>query len=292
VRIGLNYAPIRRRDQPQAAVLADRLGYSSLWYGEHVALPHDFDPARYPGESMTFDPDSIMLDPFTLFAYVAGITEHVRLGTGIAILPLHDPLITARALVTVDLVSNGRIDLGVGVGWNVDEFEFLGRDFHQRGVILDEFLDVLDVLWTEPRPEHHGRHFDFRPIGFRPKPVQRPRIPVHVGGRGPASLRRAARYEGWYGGADTPEDAAGILGEIRRNREELGTADDAYQFSVLLFRGPSRSEIDSYEAVGVDQLVVTPWEISDPSNALRRIEEYAAEVGVEPPATDADGGWR
>jgi len=285
LKIGLNYAPIRRGDQPQAAILADRLGYSSLWYGEHVALPLDFDPSRYPGEWMRFDPDSIMLDPFALLAYVAGITEHVRLGTGISILPLHDPLITGRTLVTIDFVSGGRLDLGVGVGWNPDEFSFLGRDFHRRGEVLDEFLDVLDVLWTQPRPEHHGTHFDFRPIGFRPKPVQRPRIPVHVGGRTPASLRRAARYEGWYGGADTPGDAREILDEIRRYRDELGTADAPFEFSVLLFRAPDREEIDAYGAAGVDQLVVTPWEIENPSNALARIEAYAAEAGIEPPPT-------
>ena len=132
MKIGLNYAPIRRADQAKAAALADRLGYSSLWYGEHVALPYDFDPSRYPGEQMTFDPDSIILDPFTLLAHTAGITEHVRLGTGIAILPLHDPLLTARTLVTLDMVSQGRLDLGVGVGWCVDEFDFLGRDFAKR----------------------------------------------------------------------------------------------------------------------------------------------------------------
>ena len=224
-----------------------------------------------------------MLDPFALLAYVAGITEHVRLGTGIAILPLHDPLITARTLVTIDMVSNGRIDLGVGVGWNVDEFEFLGRDFHKRGEILDEFLDVLDVLWTDPRPEHHGKHFDFRPIGFRPRPVQRPRIPVHVGGRGPASLRRAARYEGWYGGADTPEEAARILAEIQGHRERAGVADTPYEFSVLTFWAPDPEQIEAYAAVGVDQLVVTPWPIADPVHALRRIEEYADEIGLVAP---------
>jgi probable F420-dependent oxidoreductase len=283
MKIGLNYAPIRRTDQPRAAILADRLGYSSLWYGEHVALPYDFDPSKYPGESMTFDPESIILDPFALLAYVAGITEHVRLGTGIAILPLHDPLITARTLVTMDMVSNGRVDLGVGVGWNPDEFHFLDRSFHDRGEILDEFLDVLDVLWSEQRPEHHGKHFDFRPIGFRPKPIQRPRIPVHVGGRGPVSLRRAARYEGWYGAADTPDEAARILREIRRNREEVGRADQPFEFSVLLFRAPAKDEVEAYQAAGVDQLVVTPWEIPDPSNAIRRIEEYADEVDIEAP---------
>jgi len=283
VKIGLNYAPIRRADQAKAATLADRLGYSSLWYGEHVALPYDFDPTRYPGEQMTFDPDSIILDPFTLLAHTAGITEHIRLGTGISILPLHDPLLTARTLVTLDMVSHGRLDLGVGVGWCIDEFEFLGRDFSKRGEILDEFLDVLDVLWTQPRAEHHGRHFDFRPLGFRPKPVQRPRIPVHVGGKGTVSLRRAARYEGWYGSADSPEDAARVLATIQQFREEAGTADGPFELSVLMFRGPSSGEIDDYAAAGVDQLVVTPWVIANPSNALEMIEQFAADVGISPP---------
>src|SRR4029079_6346841 len=109
---------------------------------------------------------------------------------------------------------------------------------------------------------HHGKHFDFRPIGFKPKPVQRPRIPVHVGGSGPASLRRAARYEGWYGNAETPEEAKRIRGEIERNRAGLGTADAPYEFTVLLFWAPSPEQIDAYAAVGVDQLVVTPWAIS------------------------------
>ena len=289
MKIGLNYAPIRRKDQPGAAVLADRLGYSSLWYGEHVALPYDFDPSTYPGESMTFDPESIILDPFALLAFVAGITEHVRLSTGIAILPLHDPLITARTLVTMDMVSGGRIDLGVGVGWNVDEFEFLKRDFAKRGEILDEFLDVLDVLWSAPRPEHHGKHFDFRPIGFKPRPVQRPRIPVHVGGNGAVSLRRAARFDGWYGLVDTPEEAARILGEIQRHREKAGHADAPFEFTVLFFWAPDQATIEAYEAVGVNQLVVTPWEIRNPSNALLRIEEYAAEVGIAPPPTTSGG---
>ena len=283
IKIGLNYPPIRRKDQPAAAVLADRLGYSSLWYGEHVALPYDFDPSKYPGEQMTFDPSYIMLDPLALFAYVAGITRHIRMGTGISILPLHDPLITARTLVTVDMVSNGRLDLGVGVGWSPDEYAFVGRDFSKRGEILDEFLMVLDTLWRDDRPEHHGTHFDFRPIGFRPKPVQRPRIPVHVGGSGAASLRRAARYDGWYGGARSPEHAAEILAQVQQYREQFGTADAPFEFTVLLFHGPDRAEVDAYAAVGVDQLVVTPWPIHNPIEALERIEQYVDEIGIEPP---------
>ena len=98
-------------------------------------------------------------------------------------------------------------------------------------------------------------------------------------------MRRAARYEGWYGHSETPAQAARILGEIQRYREQAGTADRAFQFSVLLFRSPDKAEIDAYEAAGVQQLVVTPWLIRDPSNALRRIEEYAAEVGILPPSS-------
>ena len=112
---------------------------------------------------------------------------------------------------------------------------------------------MLDVLWSESRPEYHGKHFDFRPIGFRPKPVQRPRIPVHVGGRGEASLRRAARYDGWYGAADSPDAASEILAEIRRNRQLLGTADQSFEFSVLLFRGPlARRSMHTRQSVSIN----------------------------------------
>jgi len=284
VKIGLNFFPIRIREMSRAAALADRLGYSSLWYGEHVAVPWEFDAARYPGDRVPFRPDSKILDPLSLLAHLSGVTEHIRLGTGISILPLHDPLLTARTLLTIDLFSNGRLDLGVGVGWMVDEYEFVGRDFSRRGEILDEFLDVLDVLWAEDRPEHHGPHFDFRSIGFSPKPLQRPRIPVHVGGRTTPSLRRAARYEGWYGGAETPEDAARIRAEISRHREAAGTAPEGFEMSVLLFWKPTRMQVDAFAEAGVDQLVVTPWEpLTDASAALAGIEAYADELGLERP---------
>ena len=282
VKIGLNFFPIRMREMPEAAQLADRLGYNSLWYGEHVAVPWEYDESRYPGDLVPFHPDSKILDPLALLANLAGITERIRLGTGISILPLHDPLLTARTLTTIDLLSGGRLDLGVGVGWMIDEFEFIGRNFHKRGEILDEFLDVLDVLWSEPRPEFHGKHFDFRPIGFKPKPLQQPRIPVHVGGRGTASLRRAARYEGWYGSADTPEECRAIRNGIEEFRKQIGVEEQPFEMSILMFWQPTRAQIDDYAAAGADQLVVTPWEpLTDASKALRGIEEFAKEMGME-----------
>ena len=284
MEIGLNFSPIKTREMPQAAQLADRLGYSSLWYGEHVAVPWEYDESKYPGARVPFAPDSKILDPFALLACLVGVTKHIRLATGIAILPLRDPILTARTLTTIDLFSNGRLDLGVGTGWMVDEFEILKRDFAKRGPILDEFLEVLEVLWREERAEFHGEFFDFPPIGFRPKPLQKPRIPVHVGGYRGRSLKRAALYDGWYGVADTPELARDIVQGLGRERRAAGTTEHPFKISVLLFWKPTRAQIDAYEEAGVDQLVVTPWEpLTAASKALQGISDYAAEMGLVPP---------
>ena len=284
MKIGLNFFPIKLREMAQAAQLADRLGYESLWYGEHVIVPWEYDESKYPGDQVPFAPDSKIIDPFALFAHLAGITRHIRLGSGISILPLRDPFLTARTLVTVDLFSDGRLDLGVGVGWMVDEFEFVGRNFANRGPVLDEFLEVLDLLWREERVEYHGKHFDFRPVGFRPKPIQKPRIPVHVGGYRGRSLERAALYDGWYGGAASPEAAREIVEELHRQRRNAGTSENPFQISVLLFWQPTIEQIDAFEKAGVDQLVVTPWEPLMASwKALAGIQDFAESIGMQPP---------
>lgn len=282
--IGLNFFPIKIKEMSEAAQLADRLGYSSLWYGEHVAVPWEYDASKYPGDRVPFNPDSKILDPFALLATLAGVTRHIRLGTGIAILPLHDPVLTARTLVTIDLFSNGRLDLGVGVGWMVDEFEIMGKDFKNRGPILDEFLQVLDELWQSDRPEFHGKFFDIPAIGFRPKPLQEPRIPVYVGGRHGPSLKRAALYDGWYGSADTLEEANRIVQELKREREAVGRLDKPFRISVLMFWKPTKAQIEAYEEIGVDEVVVTPWEpLKESWKALQGIKEFAEEVGIKPP---------
>ncbi len=283
MKIGLNIVPVAYQEMAELAQTAEQLGYHSLWYGEHVAVPWKFDESRYPGSKAPFAADTQFFDPFAILSFLGGITKKIRLGTGISILPLRDPFLTARSILTADIFSNGRIDLGVGTGWLQFEFDILHREFKKRGAILDEFLDVLDRLWMDKEPEYHGKHFDFPAIGFSPKPMQKPRIPVHVGGMGP-SLKRAARYEGWYGGLKDADEARAVLAEINAHRRAIGTADKPFQMTALYVWGPpDRATIEAFERAGVQQIVVTPFDwTKGTSGALKGMRDYAAAIGLKP----------
>jgi len=282
MKIGLNVFPVKVEELGPFAQLAERLGYSSLWYGEHVAVPWKFDDSRYAGNKTPFAADTKLLDPWAVLTYLGTLTKTIRLGTGICILPLRDPILTARSIVAADVFSNGRIDIGAGTGWLEFEFKVMKRDFKARGAILDEFLEVLDRLWKEREPEFHGKHFDFPPIGFEPKPAQRPRIPVHVGGKG-VSLKRAARYDGWYGGLATAEEAASLKAEIMQLRRAAGTIDQPFFYTALyVWSAPGRDIIEAYAKAGVDQMVVTPWDWSKSSDdAMEAIERYAESIDLK-----------
>ncbi|MGE0386378.1 MAG: TIGR03619 family F420-dependent LLM class oxidoreductase [Gammaproteobacteria bacterium] len=282
MKIGLNIFPVALEEQVPLARLAEELGYHSLWYGEHIALPAVFDPAEYPTGKPPFDPRTRFLDPFALFTHLAAATRTIRFGTGIVILPLRDLFTTARTIVTVDRLSGGRLDLGVGVGSVRSEYGRVGRRWETRGAVLDEFLAALDRLWSDATPEFHGRHFDFGPIGFEPKPVQAPRVPVHAGGFTEPSLRRAARCDGWYGLVDSPEQARATRDRIEGYRREYGTAGRPFELTLLfLFSAPPAAQVADYEAAGVDQIVVTPWvDWKRRERALPATREYAAQVGL------------
>jgi probable F420-dependent oxidoreductase len=281
MKIGLNIFPVKVDELGPLAQLADRLGYGSLWYGEHVAVPWKFDDSRYAGHKTPFAADTKILDPFAVLTALGVMTKKIRLGTGISILPLRDPFLTARALLAADHFSQGRIDLGVGTGWLEFEFDVLKRDFKARGAILDEFLEILDRLWGEEKPQFAGAHFSFPPIGFEPKPIQKPRIPIHVGGKGP-SLRRAAKYDGWYGGVATAEEAAALKAQIMDLRRDAGTIGRPFEFTVLyVWSAPDRAAIEAFAKAGVDQLVVTPWDWSKGSDeAMDAVARYAAAIGL------------
>src|SRR5690606_15922317 len=214
MKIGLNLVPVSLDKLADAARVSEELGFESGWIGEHIVLPMK-PRAPYPYGEASFRPDTPFLEPFVALAHLATVTEKLRLGTGICILPGRQFFATARAITTLDNISRGRLDLGVGTGWSEDEFELLGADFHQRGAVMDEFLDALDALWQQQHPSFHGKYLDFDNLGFAPKPVQKPRVPVHVGGFAPAALRRAAvRGDGWYGSAGSPEEARNSIDTI------------------------------------------------------------------------------
>src|SRR5436189_1202351 len=214
---GLNFGPCADPElQVRAAVAAEEAGFESVWTGEHVAMPIRDNPVPTPAETP-------ILDSLVALANVAVHTRRLRLGTGILVMPHHNPVLLAKALATLDLVSGGRLIAGFAGGYVDAEFRALGVAFKERGAITDEYLQAIRVLWTEEVPRFAGRFAAFDGIRFEPKPRQRPHPPIVIGGRSPPALRRAARFaRGGYGFRPTGDGTAAHVGELRRPRGEPG----------------------------------------------------------------------
>lgn len=253
----------------EVARRAEALGYESVWAGEHVVLPSP----RVPPSPLK--PDTKLLDPLVVLAAVASATSRVRLGTGILLLPLRNPLVLAKELASLDVVSGGRLLLGIGVGALQPEFAAVGVPFEDRGRRADEYLDAMRALWSMSDPSHHGHYVDFAGVDAHPRPVQDP-VPVIVGGHSPAALRRAVQTgHGWYGfGIDVEE--------TRRCLEELSAAQRRYQRPAgygpleVTVTPPLRStERDAYAELGVDRLVLVPSHSLDRTGLFEWLEERA-----------------
>jgi probable F420-dependent oxidoreductase len=236
----------------RAARAAEAAGFESLWTGEHVVLP---DPQAPPSPVPAQFP---MLDPGAILAFLAGVTTRIRLGTGIIILPQRNPLVLAKQLASVDVLSRGRLIFGVGVGYLEAEFEALGIPFRRKGARTDEYIDAIRALWTQERPEFRGNFVSFGGIQARPRPVQQPCPPIVVGGHSPGALRRAVeRGNGWYGFALAPEATEHCLEGLREAQRrhvrppEIGPLEISVTPGVALDRGSLRR----YAELGVDRLI-------------------------------------
>ncbi|MEY2436590.1 MAG: hypothetical protein QOF97_1426, partial [Acidimicrobiaceae bacterium] len=173
---------------------ADRLGYESVWLPEHLVFPVVMAGSPFAGDDHPpVPPSTPVFDAFAYLSYLAGRTQQIRLATHVYNLGLRHPFVAARAIATLDIVSGGRAIAGVGASWLAEEWTAVGLDFATRGRRLDEALEVCRRLWTEEVVEHHGEFFDFDPVMFEPKPVQRPHPPIVVGGESKPALRRAAQ---------------------------------------------------------------------------------------------------
>ena len=193
-----------------------------------------------------------------LFGAVASATELILLATSVYILPLRHPIITARSVVTLDRISGGRVTLGAGVGWLEPEFEAVGEDFHTRGRRTDEIIEVLHKLWSEDVIEHRGEFFDFGPVKFQPKPLQKPSIPIEIGGSSPAALRRAGQLgDGWVdAGTHDLDELDGRIKTIQGIRHEAGRESGPFEITTGL--GRTRAEMRRCEDIGVTRIVLGP----------------------------------
>src|SRR6185295_3103830 len=217
---GVNFGSCADPEVQRRVVLAaEEVGFESVWTGEHVALPIEGNPVATPAETP-------FLDSVVALTRAATLTRRLRLGTGILVLPHHNPILVAKTLASLDVLSGGRVIAGFAAGYAEPEFRALGVRFERRGAITDEALRAIRALWTEEAPSFAGRHASFAGIRFEPKPVQRPHPPIVVGGTAAPALARAAREgDGWYGFALTVEQTIPIIEELRRLRATSGRGD-------------------------------------------------------------------
>jgi probable F420-dependent oxidoreductase len=250
---GINFGSCADPDvQRRVALAAEEVGFESIWTGEHVALPIQGNPVPTPAETP-------FLDSVVALTRVAALTTRLRLGTGILVLPHHNPILVAKTLATLDVLSGGRVIAGFAAGYAEAEFRALGARFDRRGAVTDEYLRAIRTLWTSEEPAFEGRFAKFAGIRFEPKPVQRPHPPIIVGGVAPPALARAAREgDGSYGFAMTVAQTAPVVQELARLRRELGRGDVPFEISLTTFEPLTPELVAAAERAGIDRLIVFP----------------------------------
>jgi probable F420-dependent oxidoreductase len=258
-------------------------GFESVWVPEHVVLFDDYEShypyaadGRFPGGG-----DTGLLDPFTALTYLAAVTDTLRLGTGICLVPQRNPVYTAKQVADLDAISGGRVDFGVGIGWLEEEFDALNVPFERRGRRADDHLGVMKALWTEELSSYEGELYTLPEARMYPKPHQKPHPPIHVGGESDAAMARAARLgQGWYGFNRLPEDVPEALERLDRAlaAEGRSRSDDDFSVTVCPYFNPvDRDALARYEDLGVDRVVLVVFAF-DPDGLLATLDAMASSL--------------
>jgi probable F420-dependent oxidoreductase len=290
-------------DVSRFAQRAEVLGFESLWSGDHLILPVG-GTNQYPyttDGSFARPASEGFLEPYTLLAYVAAATKTIKLGLTVIILPYRNPIVQAKMLACLDVLSGGRLICGVGVGWLEKEFQVLQASYKDRGPVSDEYLQMFKILWTQDHPEFHGKFYDFDGITMYPKPIQQPSIPIWVGGHSRRAIRRAVRYgDAWHPTRQTPDFVQQHLPYLQQEAERLdrdprqltvslkralhftdiGLSGDVLSGSSNAMIGTTRDVIDDIKRcqdIGIQQLTFD-YRIGHVDEMLKIIEHFAAEV--------------
>ncbi|MBA3653929.1 MAG: LLM class F420-dependent oxidoreductase [Actinobacteria bacterium] len=238
---------------------AEARGFHSLWVAEHVVLFDEYE-SKYPYAADGKIPaggESGILEPFTALSFIAAVTDRIRLGTGICLVPQRNPVYTAKEVASIDWLSNGRFDFGIGVGWLREEFDACNVPFERRGERTREYIEVMRRLWEDPVSEHHGEFYDMPPLRQYPKPIQQPHPPIHFGGESDAALRRVADVgNGWYGFNRLPEEVPEALTRLDKFLAEAGRIRADIEVSICPYlKGGAADQAKQYEDAGVDQVI-------------------------------------
>jgi probable F420-dependent oxidoreductase len=274
VKFGIGLGALNPHFFLDIALEAEKLGFESLWLPEHLVFPTEMSGSPFQGADHPPVPaNTPVFDAFAYLCFLAGHTRRIRLGTNVYLLGLRHPFVAARAIQTLDIVSDGRSEVGIGAGWLREEWQAIGLDPATRGRRLDEALGICKRLFVDETIEHSGEFYRFGPVMFEPKPVQRPHPPIHVGGESDAALRRAARDgDGWLGLNHSLESAAPKLARLAELRREYGR--ESAPFEVIVGATvETRDDVERWRDAGVTRIISSPWRRS--REALAGLRRYA-----------------
>ena len=276
MKFGVTLMGMNPKFWTDGARAAEAAGFESVWLPEHLVFPVQMSGSPETGHDEPPIPSSMpAFDVFVSLGAIAASTTDLRLGTNVYNIGLRHPFVTARAVATLDVLSNGRVELGIGSSWLAEEWAATGLDFKSRGRRVDEAIEVCRRLWSEDVIEHHGEFFDFQPVMFNPKPVQQPQPSLLIGGDGAAAKRRAALVgDAWMPMNHDLDALAPALREINERRAAAGREGETTL--TVSGRVESLADVDRYRAIGVDRLVVMPF--SSSRDAIDGIGRFGDEI--------------
>jgi probable F420-dependent oxidoreductase len=283
MKFGLAFASSVGIDQDVALEVcrrAETAGFESVWGGEHVILPSTIE-SRYPytdDGKIPAEPDTPIPDPLIWLAFAAAAAPTVRLGTCILIVPQRNPLVLAKELATLDRLSGGRLELGLGVGWLREEFEALDVPWERRGARNDEYIEAMRNLWAGPHAEFHGEFVDHPPVTCSPRPVQ-DHIPILVGGDSDAAISRAVRLaDGYFPGEGDADQLAALLTRLREAAEKAGRDPGSIKINAMFAALEDQlGAVEKMRELGVDRLMVPAFFFAGPGG-LDRLSEFGDQV--------------
>lgn len=280
MKVGLAFASSIGIDGESALEIcrrAETVGFESVWGGEHVLLPDSIE-SKYPytpDGKIPAEPDTPIPDPLIWLAFVAAAAPTLRLGTCILIVPQRNPLVLAKELATLDQLSGGRVELGLGVGWMKEEFDALGVAWERRGARNDEYIAAMRELWAGPHAEYHGEFVDFPPATCSPRPVNGS-IPVLVGGDTDAAIRRAVRIaDGYFPGEGDFERLGKLLGRLRNVAEQEDRDPNSIEINAMFgaqMADPAAG-VEQMAELGVGRVMIPAFFFAGPGG-LDRLSEF------------------
>ena len=293
-------AEAQAEDVQRLAPVVEEADYDSVWVSDRTVFPADL-ATRYPdmyGPGLSNPEAQNVLEALTTLSYLAGSTSRVRLGISVLVLPFRNPVLNAKMITTLDVLSGGRVIFGTGVGWMAEEFEAMGAPYEHRGAQTDEHIELFKALCTQDVAEYDGEHFRTSGMTFFPRPVQKPHPPIWVGGNTNAALRRAAKYgDAWHGIRLTPEELSGKRRRLSEYCASEGKNPEAVQITLratvqlgqpqpspdggrVLLTGSVSDIVDDlkrYDEAGLEYLVLSVA-ASDTESTVEAVNRFAAEV--------------